>query len=134
MQPADGSGIKTISRDKMQIKGYADCSDSLTTKTMNLTEIQFNKTGLGETKIKTYEDAFTHIKKTDCKILSCSLMEVKTCKTQISTRDLSIDSEKQYRVVGKEKNTFGYTQDFCYSCTVASLDVNAPYLTFTNDE
>lgn len=74
--------------------------------------------------ITTYEDAFTHNKKTDCPVSSCLIGTLGNCASAPSSTNLILDTNSPYKVTAKQNIQAGYTQDFCYSCVVKPADGN----------
>ena len=84
IQPLGGIPKVIFKKDALTIRQYADCSDALTPKTLTFTSIPYKAGGSSVVKLANYEAVFTHIKKTDCPLLSCSLMTSGSCGAALS--------------------------------------------------
>ena len=84
ISPLGGLAAIPFTKDALVIRQYADCSDSLSALSPVFTAIPFKSGGSTIVKVTNYEVFFTHTKKTDCPLDSCTLMTAGSCGTPLS--------------------------------------------------
>lgn len=115
VNPADPAvSIITFTLDKLSLRQYADCSDSLKPKEFTFNSLKYNAAGSKVIMFQTYEDMFTHTKKIDCPVKTCALMLVKNCDVELQESNVVIGVEDPFMLEGKENVDAGYVQSFCF--------------------
>ena len=73
--------------------------------------------------------------KKDCPVKTCTLMKSKNCETELSQPNpyLTKDIKDPFPILALDNIEAGYTQYFCYNCTVDPVG-GAKSFSFVNDE
>ena len=107
-----------------------DCSDALTAIPFTPFTFPYNNAGSSIIVTSTYEALFTHIKKVDCPLNSCELLD-EPCSAAFASPDVSVDAAPAYKITATELNPLGFHHRVCVRCQVLPTGTTTP-LAFDN--
>ena len=111
----------SFSKDKVQVRQVADCSDSLIdAKYLNVGAMPYNSDGTIINIADVAPKVFTHIKTIDCPITKCTLKTV-GCELDLKEQSNVVVGQGPFSILAKENNPIGYQVDFCLVCEVTPI-------------